>query len=137
VVGWLVGLVLLWASPRWRRREKLLGTLVWPGGLLAPLALLVFGGFAAVLTPGPITCSGGGPEEIGTTATGQVIVHHIAAATSCPNHMGPPVWLVIGIAVILMTAAIAGPVFTAIRLLRWVARPAAEPTADATALQPV
>jgi hypothetical protein len=35
VVGWVVGVVLLWASPRWRPAEKLLGTLVWPGGLLA------------------------------------------------------------------------------------------------------
>jgi hypothetical protein len=27
-VGWLVGVVLLWASPIWRARDKLLGTLV-------------------------------------------------------------------------------------------------------------
>jgi len=33
VVGWLVGVVLLWASPRWRFGDKLLGTLIWPGGL--------------------------------------------------------------------------------------------------------
>jgi hypothetical protein len=25
--------VLLWASPRWQLRERLIGTLVWPGGL--------------------------------------------------------------------------------------------------------
>lgn len=35
LVGWVVGLVLLWASPRWRWPDKLLGTLVWPGGLAA------------------------------------------------------------------------------------------------------
>ena len=39
VVGWLVGLVLLWRSRSWTTPEKLLGTLVWPGGLLLPLAL--------------------------------------------------------------------------------------------------
>jgi hypothetical protein len=39
VVGWLVGLVLLWRSRSWTPLEKLLGTLVWPGGLLLPLAL--------------------------------------------------------------------------------------------------
>lgn len=33
VIGWLAGIVLLWASPRWRPADKLLGTLVWPGGL--------------------------------------------------------------------------------------------------------
>lgn len=40
-VGWLVGVVLLWMSPRWRAWEKLLGTLVWPGGLAG---LLLIGG---------------------------------------------------------------------------------------------
>ena len=32
LAGWVVGLVLLWASPRWRWPDKLLGTLVWPFG---------------------------------------------------------------------------------------------------------
>jgi hypothetical protein len=32
VVGWLVGVALLWSSRRWRTGEKLLGTLVVPGG---------------------------------------------------------------------------------------------------------
>ncbi len=39
VAGWLVGLVLLWRSPTWGVGDKLLGTLIWPGGLLLPLAL--------------------------------------------------------------------------------------------------
>jgi hypothetical protein len=30
VVGWLVGVWLLWTSDRWNRGEKLLGTLAWP-----------------------------------------------------------------------------------------------------------
>lgn len=33
-VGWLVGVNRLWRSPVWSRSEKLLGTLVVPGGLL-------------------------------------------------------------------------------------------------------
>jgi hypothetical protein len=32
--AWLVGLTLLWVSPRWRWPDKLLATLVWPGGLI-------------------------------------------------------------------------------------------------------
>jgi hypothetical protein len=48
VVGWLVGVVLLWQSDAWTRREKLIGTLVVPGGLLAPFALLT------LLTGSPI-----------------------------------------------------------------------------------
>ncbi len=38
-LGWIVGVVMLWASPRWRTSDKLLGTLVWPGGLAAVLAV--------------------------------------------------------------------------------------------------
>jgi hypothetical protein len=37
MVGWLAGVVLLWASRRWSIRDKLLGTLVVPLGLAAPL----------------------------------------------------------------------------------------------------
>lgn len=33
IVGWLVGVVLLWTSDRWNTSDKLIGTLVWPGGL--------------------------------------------------------------------------------------------------------
>ncbi len=36
-VGWLVGLVLLWSSPAWTTRDKWIGTLVVPGGLVAGL----------------------------------------------------------------------------------------------------
>lgn len=32
IIGWAVGAVLLWGSRRWSTREKLLGTLVVPGG---------------------------------------------------------------------------------------------------------
>lgn len=39
VVGWLLGAALLWASPTWRVRDKVLGTLVWPGGLAVVLVL--------------------------------------------------------------------------------------------------
>lgn len=33
LVGWFAGVALLWSSSLWTRREKLLGTLVIPGGL--------------------------------------------------------------------------------------------------------
>lgn len=39
VLGWLVGVVLLWISSRWTVGDKLLGTLVLPGGLLPLVAL--------------------------------------------------------------------------------------------------
>ena len=39
VVGWFAGVVLLWLSPSWRLREKLLGTFVWPFGYLGVLGV--------------------------------------------------------------------------------------------------
>jgi hypothetical protein len=39
VLGWFVGVVLLWVSDAWTTREKLVGTLVIPGGLATPLFL--------------------------------------------------------------------------------------------------
>ncbi|KJF15561.1 hypothetical protein [Acidithrix ferrooxidans] len=36
-LGWFAGLILLWSSRVWTRKQKLVGTLVLPGGLLAPV----------------------------------------------------------------------------------------------------
>jgi hypothetical protein len=41
-VGWIVGVVLLWGSRAWTTRDKLLGTLVLPGGLGLSVLLLLF-----------------------------------------------------------------------------------------------
>ena len=41
VVGWIVGALLLWVSQAWTLRDKLIGTLLVPGGLL-PAAWFVF-----------------------------------------------------------------------------------------------
>lgn len=61
-LGWFVGLGLLLWSPLWTARQKLLGALVWPGGLsltLLPLSLLAFAA--------PVTrCTVGVPVETGT-----------------------------------------------------------------------
>jgi hypothetical protein len=43
LAGWVVGVVLLWTSPRWRWPDKLLGTLVWPGGLAAVVPFSIIG----------------------------------------------------------------------------------------------
>jgi hypothetical protein len=42
VLGWVVGVVLLWISDAWTTRHKVLGTLVVPGGLALPLFLSTF-----------------------------------------------------------------------------------------------
>jgi hypothetical protein len=59
VIGWLVGVVLLWSSTAWTAREKLLGTLVIPGGLALPFFLFVYGGSTEMCVQrsgGPVTC---------------------------------------------------------------------------------
>jgi len=66
VVGWLVGVVLLWVSEAWSARDKLIGTLVVPGGLLLPLSLALFAGSseACVETRAGTDCTGGGTSVL-------------------------------------------------------------------------
>ena len=46
IVGWFVGVVLLWISEAWNTRDKVLGTLFVPGGLGTALLLLQTAGFS-------------------------------------------------------------------------------------------
>jgi uncharacterized membrane protein len=63
-VGWFVGVVLLWTSDAWTTRDKWIGTLILPGGLLLPAYLLLAGGSVEACVGGapgqPATCTGGG-----------------------------------------------------------------------------
>jgi hypothetical protein len=96
-IGWAVGVVLLWTSARWRWYDKLLATLVWPGGLFG---VLLFGASFAVTSGGGSTlCSGGAGE-----------------ATTCVTQGGGglPAWLEILVVVLI----IAAPIAVAMRLLR-------------------
>jgi uncharacterized membrane protein len=85
VIGWLVGVVLLWISSAWTARQKLLGTLVVPGGLALPVGLLVVATSRSSCTqepiPGagvqPICSSGGNSGQI----VGSIVVALLAAAS--------------------------------------------------------
>jgi hypothetical protein len=44
ILGWIAGAVLLWVSDAWNTKDKLIGTLLFPGGLLIPTALLFMAG---------------------------------------------------------------------------------------------
>jgi Protein of unknown function (DUF1700) len=60
VIGWFIGVVLLWSSSAWTTGEKLIGTLLVPGGLVLPLGLLVVGtsaGGCSSPVGGPLECS--------------------------------------------------------------------------------
>ena len=71
VIGWFVGVLLLWISDAWNTRDKLVGTFVIPGGLLVPLGLLVVGtgsGGACVETSTGSDCTAD------STGTGDILV---------------------------------------------------------------
>ena len=71
LVGWIVGVVLLWSSRAWTAREKLVGTLFVPGGLAVGLWLGLFAGSSTIQcgsSGGPgrptITHCTGGPSTL-------------------------------------------------------------------------
>ncbi len=60
--GWVVGLILLWSSRAWNTRDKLIGTLIVPGGLATVLPLLLVTSSTQMCSSfngGPQHCTGG------------------------------------------------------------------------------
>lgn len=107
-VGWLVGLILLWSSRLWTTRDKLIGTLVIPGGLATALL------FAAIAagTSGTSNCSGFASQV--NPATGAVIRR---GSMHCTTTGGPST------ATTVLHAAVAavlvlGPIVSAVYLAR-------------------
>ncbi len=70
-IGWIAGVVLLWSSSLWTRRDKLIGTLVVPGGLATAIVAIGFtlaGGVGAqVCSSGPLSSPLGGERGAQTT----------------------------------------------------------------------
>lgn len=94
-VGWLVGVVLLWASPTWRTRDKLLGTFVLPGGLAFLVAL-------GSLPASARSCSGSSP-------VGQPIVLHCSTSgLVLPFPTG----------IFMLIVAVVAPILTVVHLER-------------------
>ena len=110
LAGWVVGLVLLWASPRWRWPDKLLGTLVWPFGYLGALYGLLAGAFTNAANNAGSFCGYG--------------------CTSTSPGGGLPQWLLDLIVVVALVAPIAVAIWLVLRA-RWVPdqteRPIVEP----------
>jgi len=100
VVGWFVGVALLWGSRAWTTREKLLGTLVVPGGLATSFFLLFYG----VSSSG---CSG----EISP------VTHQPVG--SCEDETSA-VWSVVAVSVVilLVVAPVVTTAYLALRLRR-------------------
>lgn len=106
VIGWLVGFVMLWASRAWSVRDKLIGTLVVPGGLSLAAFALVFGGSSEACTSS---------SRVVAVRPGSARTTVVDGAMHCTTSgFQPPLALVIVGLVVL----VAGPVFTTFWLLR-------------------
>jgi hypothetical protein len=68
LIGWVVGVVLLWVSDVWTSREKLLGTLVLPFGLVLPVGFFFLAGGEQSCGTGPVRAGSSALPE--TTCTG-------------------------------------------------------------------
>ncbi len=106
IIGWFVGLVLLWVSQAWTTREKLVGTLVVPGGLL-PAFLLLTG----VVGGSYESCSG--TTDPATGAETDVV------CTGGPSLAAQIIWAVV------FVVCVVGPFFTTAFLARRMRRPLA------------
>jgi hypothetical protein len=89
-LGWIAGVLILWTSPTWSRREKLIATFVPPAGLVA----LFFGLVAA------LSAAAGCPEH---------------AAAGCTTR---GVTLPLGAAILLAVAGLAAHVLPPLHLMR-------------------
>ncbi|MBV9416586.1 MAG: hypothetical protein JO363_16500 [Solirubrobacterales bacterium] len=107
-IGWLVGLILLWSSRLWTTRDKLIGTLIIPGGLAT--SLFVFGALAG--TTGTTNCSGFAPEV--NPSTGAVIRPGTIHCHPSPGPSTATTVLDIALAVVLLL----GPIVSAVYLAR-------------------
>jgi hypothetical protein len=94
--GWLVGLYGLWTSKTWRIWDKLLGTFIWPGGLLGTLYLF------QQRVMGSTTCSGS--QGAGQTAPTMTCARHGIAT------LPPLLQFLAGFVIV------AAPIFTSFRL---------------------
>jgi len=108
-VGWVVGVVLLWSSRVWTLRDKLIGTLVIPGGL----ATTVFLFMAAAAGTG--SGGGGGDCVVRTVST---IGSREAKAVSTSNDCGGSGGGVNYLGLVLLVLLVVLPILTAIYLGR-------------------
>jgi hypothetical protein len=87
-LGWIAGIVILWASPTWSQRDKLIATVVSPAGLVALFFGLVAALSAAAGCPGHASA--------GCTARGVTLPLGVAillAVAGLAAHVLPPVHL--------------------------------------------
>lgn len=126
VLGWLVGVALLWSSRRWSTGEKVLATLVTPGGpgLLLYLGAVVPGRtcIGTVSTTGTVIAPGG-PDGFPVDAP-PLPAPASTLTESCSGGLPLPAWATL----LLLVVALVAPVVVAVVLHRRArARAALEP----------
>ncbi len=94
-VGWAGGVLLVWTSDRWTRSDKLVGTLVLPGGLTA----------AWWFARGPATTTCAGFAVDGRTP-------------SCPDSNPLPLPVMVAVQLVLLVAPLAAAAWLGWRLRR-------------------
>jgi hypothetical protein len=90
-LGWILGLILLWSSSAWSARDKLIGTLIVPGGLATAFVTTLL-----VATKQMCTSFNGGPQHC---TPGPSTIHHILSLA-------------------LFAILVLGPIFTSVYLAR-------------------
>jgi uncharacterized membrane protein len=133
VVGWLVGVVLLWTSSLWRVREKLLGTLavpLGPGGVLVLGALRPFSQGEVCTSTGlgegrnvppaaaPPPAAPAPPPFPADSPLPPPLVDDMVVCTSS----GPPGWVPLAVAALMVVA----PIVVAVLLYRTAQRRAVQ-----------
>ncbi len=83
--GWIVGVVLLWSSGTWRLKDKLLGTFIWPGGLVLPVISLGMVGTSSVSSSGHNSVHGVLPQPLGVIIAIVVFLSPILVAVYLHN----------------------------------------------------
>ena len=99
-VGWFIGVVMLWTSTAWRTKDKVIGTLLVPGGLFAPMVLLLVSVFAVSSTS---ECASGG------SVGGKTVMHCTHSGT---GNLAAAVYLTV------LVLSVVGPIFSTAWLIR-------------------
>jgi uncharacterized membrane protein len=110
-IGWLIGLILLWTSRLWTTRDKLIGTLIVPGGIATAVAvvLVLTGAGASAQRCRQFVTAGHG------SAIRSGVIH--CRSVGAPS-IAPTVWQ-IGLIVFLVVGPIVSAVYLARRAGRW------------------
>ncbi|MGH9066462.1 MAG: HAAS signaling domain-containing protein [Acidimicrobiales bacterium] len=114
VVGWLVGVFLLWGSRVWRLPDKVIGTLLVPGGLASAFYLAAFApGHASV---GEVCARPAVPAQSGPTAFPLASTPHQVVHVACHSLAGAGSGGGFPAGVVLLVGLLIVPILTAVYL---------------------